>query len=352
MPIFFIFLCGAMSCLRFLLSGRVALALFIGLASAADGRAQASAPVIALRALSALATAPWREAPAGVLARNESQLSAQVSGTLLHWTVDAGASVRRGDVLAQLDPADYRLALERAQAAQDAAQARLNLMQSQLKRARELVARGFFSAEALSQRETEVQLALSELASSSAALASAQRQLQKTTLRAPFAASVKQRLAQVGESVTAGAPLYVLVEAGAAEVSAALAVNDVTSLRRATQVVFETQGQRCPVRLLRLAPTITAPARTQEARLALAQTCAVVGAQGRLLWQDHRPHIPATVLVRRGPGLGVFVRQDGKARFVPLSGALEGQAAAVDLPPDTVLVVRGQNALQDGQALP
>jgi len=340
--------------LNFLRSGQLALALalLVGLGFAGYGRAQTTAPVVELRPLRAVAIAPWREASASVLARNESRLSAEVAGTLLRWTVDAGATVRRGDVLAQLDPADYQLALTRALAAHDAAQARQVLTQSQLRRAQELVAQGFFSKEALTQRETDVQLAASDLASSRAALASARRQLQKTTLRAPFAASVKQRLAQVGEAVVVGAPLYVLVEAGASEVSAALAVDDVASLRRATQPVFETQGQRCPVRLLRLAGTITAPARTQEARLALSASCSAVGAEGRLLWQDSRTHVPAALLVRRAQALGLFVRQDGKARFVPLPGAQEGQSAQVDLPLDTALVVRGQNALQDGQALP
>jgi len=327
--------------LNFLRSGQLALALalLVGLGFAGYGRAQTTAPVVELRPLRAVAIAPWREASASVLARNESRLSAEVAGTLLR-------------VLAQLDPADYQLALTRALAAHDAAQARQVLTQSQLRRAQELVAQGFFSKEALTQRETDVQLAASDLASSRAALASARRQLQKTTLRAPFAASVKQRLAQVGEAVVVGAPLYVLVEAGASEVSAALAVDDVASLRRATQPVFETQGQRCPVRLLRLAGTITAPARTQEARLALSASCSAVGAEGRLLWQDSRTHVPAALLVRRAQALGLFVRQDGKARFVPLPGAQEGQSAQVDLPLDTALVVRGQNALQDGQALP
>lgn len=344
--------CMAMFRLPFLLSGRVALTLVVGLGSAGGGWAQTAMSVVELQPLSAVAIAPWREASASVLARNESRLSAEVAGTLLRWTVDAGATVKRGEVLAQLDPVDYQLALTRAQAAHDAARARQELSQSQLKRAQELVAQGFFSNEALTQRETEAQLATSDLASSRAALTSAQRQLQKTTLRAPFAASVKQRLAQVGESVAAGTPLYVLVEAGASEVSAALAVDDVASLRRAAQPVFETQGQRCPVRLLRLAGTITAPARTQEARLALSATCSVAGAEGRLLWQDSGSHVPAAMLVRRAQALGVFVRQEGKARFVPLPGAQEGQSAAVGLPLDTVLVVRGQNALQDGQQLP
>ncbi|MDZ4357018.1 MAG: efflux RND transporter periplasmic adaptor subunit, partial [Variovorax sp.] len=157
---------------------------------------------------------PEREAPASVIARNESKLSAEVSGTLLRWTADVGAQVARGQVLAQIDPRDAELAVQRAQAALDASQARLKLAQAQLQRSRDLVAQGFFSQEALAQRETEVTLVQTELSTSRAQLATAQRQLAKTTLRAPFAGSVKERLAQTGESVAPGSVLYVLSESG------------------------------------------------------------------------------------------------------------------------------------------
>ena len=72
---------------------------------------------------------PEREAPAQVIARNESKLSAEVSGTLLRWTADVGAQVARGQVLAQIDPRDAELAVQRAQAALDATQARLRGLQ-------------------------------------------------------------------------------------------------------------------------------------------------------------------------------------------------------------------------------
>jgi hypothetical protein len=59
--------------------------------------------------------------------------------------------------------------------------------------------------------------------------------------------------------------------------------------------------------------------------------------------------------VRRPNGLGVFVQQgsgaQATARFVPLPGAQEGRASAVALPADTLLIVRGQAALQHGQAI-
>lgn len=302
---------------------------------------------------------PQREAPASVVARNESKLAAQASGTLLRWTTDVGAQVQRGQVLAQIDPRDAELGVQRAQAALDASSARLNLAQAQLMRSRELVAQGFFSQEALAQRETEVVLIESERSANRAQLATARRQLDKTTLRAPFAGSVKERLAQTGEAVAPGDVLYVLVETGTQEVSATLSPADVAGLRSAGQVHLDTRAQAYPLRVLRVAATITFPARTQEARLAFTNLASAppAGSSGTLRWRDKQPHITPDLMVRRGAALGLFVQEgagaSAKARFTPLPGAQEGRATPLpaSLSADTQVIVRGQAALQDGQVI-
>ncbi|NIC40637.1 efflux RND transporter periplasmic adaptor subunit [Aquabacterium sp. A08] len=298
---------------------------------------------------------PHHTAPAQVVPRNESRLAAESSGTLLRWTVDVGEPVRRGQLLAQIDPRDAELALQRAQAARDAAQARLALGQAQLLRARELVAQGFFSPEALAQRETDVALQQAEVAQAQVQWQTARRQLDKTAVRAPFDGSVVQRLAQQGEAVAPGSVLYHLVQSGAGEISATVAPTEVAGLRASTERHFEPQSadRVLPVRLLRITPTLQASSRSQTARLAFVEPAAAApaGSAGLLRWRDPTPHVSATLLVRRGNALGVFVQANGTARFVPLPGAQEGRAAPVRLPADTAVVVQGQAGLQDGQPL-
>lgn len=322
----------------------------------ASAAAPTSAPVGVAR-LDSVWQQPEREAPASVIARNESRLSAEVAGTLLRWTVDVGDQVRRGQVLAQIDPRDAELAVQRARAALDGSRARLQLAQTQLQRSRDLVAQGFYSREALNQRETELALIQSELKSNEAQWATARRQLDKTTLRAPFAASVKERLAQTGEAVAPGSVLFVLTEAGAAEVEATLSLADVAGLRAGQDLRFTSRGVDTPVRLLRIASALNTPSRTLSARLAFAGEALPAGTSGSLRWRDAAPHIPPQLLVRRQGVLGVFVpRGEGvaaKARFVPLPGAQEGRAAPLPagLGADTPVIVNGQSALQDGAAI-
>jgi len=355
----------------------LAAALLFGLLSASPALGQTASTQTASTAAPAAATSvqtarldsvwlqPERSAAATVLARNESRLSAEVGGRVLSWGADVGATVRRGDLLLQIDPTDHELALQRAQAGRDAAMSRLQLGLAQLQRARDLVAQGFFSKEALTQRETEVALQQADLASAEAQLRSARRQLERTRVLAPFAGTVVQRTAQVGETVAPGTPLFVLAESGAAEVQAHVPPAEVPGLRRAGAWQFQPQGSELthPLRLLRVSATVQAANRTQTVRLGWAEAAAPgtdpgaatgtapPGSSGVLRWRDPQPHIPAALMVRRGDALGIFVRQGQQARFIGLPGAQEGRAVATQLPPDTLVVVRGQAALTDGQAL-
>lgn len=328
--------------------------------SAAPPNAAASARVsVNARPLESVWLKPLREAPADVVARNESKLSAEVSGSVLRWTADVGASVKKGELLVQIDPRDYELAEQRARASLDAARSRLALAQAQLQRSRELVAQGFFSREALAQRETDVALVQAEVRSANAELATAQRQLAKTRLVAPFAGTVRERSAQTGEAVAPGTVLYVLVEEGHNELNATLAPGDVAGLRQAEGLMLHTREGQFPVRLLRVSSAVAAPARTQVARLAFADATSApaAGISGTLRWQEPQPHLPPQLLVRRNGALGVFVVQgegaQASARFVPVPGAQESRATPVpaSLPGSARVVVRGQEALQSGQGI-
>jgi len=302
---------------------------------------------------------PKREAPADVVARNESRLSAEVAGTLQRWGPDAGASVKRGELLAQIDPRDYELAVQRAQANVNASESRLKLAQTQLQRSRDLVAQGFFSQEALGQRETEVALVQTEVNIARAQLATERRQLGKTRLLAPFAGTVRERLAQSGEAVAPGTVLYVLVESGHNEVNATLSPSDVAGLANASDLQLHTNEGQFALQLLRVSDAVTAPARTRAARLAFADAdnTPAAGSSGTLRWQERQPHLPPSVMVRRNGALGVFVVQgEGaqiSARFVPVPGAQESRATPVpaSLNGSDRVVVRGQEALQNGQSI-
>ncbi|TXK66020.1 biotin/lipoyl-binding protein [Alkalisalibacterium limincola] len=84
-------------------------------------------------------------APASVEARNESELSSDISARVQRIHADVGATVAEGDLLLQLDDTDYRLALAQADARVASARSRVALARQRHERGLALVERQFIS---------------------------------------------------------------------------------------------------------------------------------------------------------------------------------------------------------------
>jgi RND family efflux transporter MFP subunit len=296
------------------------------------------------RPLREVAIYPERTAPAQSLPANESKLSAEVSARILALPHDVGQTVSKGDVVARLDRRDFELAVAKAKASMAAVQARIAQAESQLERARALEKQNFISAEAVTQRETELAVQRAELAVQRANLATAERELEKTTVRAPFDAIVKQRHVGVGELAAPGAALVTLIDRSRPEVSAQVQLKDARSLQEAGRATFSADLEY-PVQVSRISPAVDRESRTVEARLAFQDRAAAPGTSGRLVWRETRPHLPAEYVVRRKGELGVFVMSGAVPEFVVLPGAQEGRPVAVALPPDTLIVTDGRHTL-------
>jgi RND family efflux transporter MFP subunit len=311
----------------------------------------AQPPVVGAKTFKEVALYPLREAPAAAVSLNESRLSAEISATVKEVAFDVGQVAPKGAVLIRLETRDYALGLARAQAALDSSRARAKLAEQQLNRARELAKQNFYSAEALTQKETEFAVQRAQVRLDQAQLAQAQRNLEKCTLRAPFQAIVRSRQAQVGELAAPGTPLMTLSEATRVEVAAQVPPRDIESLQGAREVRFAGSGGEFKVKLLRVSPAISREARTVDVRLAFADKPAAPGADGRLLWNDPQPHLPAELVSKRGSAFGVFVLENNVARFLPLPDAQEGRPVAAPQLADRRIVIEGRHGLADGQAV-
>ncbi|MEW6512805.1 MAG: efflux RND transporter periplasmic adaptor subunit [Pseudomonadota bacterium] len=311
------------------------------------------APIFELKTVAELATYPERSAPASVVGKNEARLSAEVAATIQALPVDVGQTVRKGGIVARLDPRDAELALERASAAQAQSTARHAQARAQYERARVLREKNFYSAEALTLRETDLAAAAADLRAANAQRETARRALEKHTLRAPFDAVVRARSGQVGEIAAPGTALLTLVSDRELELVAQLQPRDAESLKHAVSSppTFTSSNTTFELKLLRVSPALSRESRSVEARLVFAGTPPAAGAEGRLVWRDPQAHLPADLLVRREGRYGVFVADKDKARFHALPQAQEGRPAALDLPVETLIVTQGRHALQEGMTL-
>jgi RND family efflux transporter MFP subunit len=311
-----------------------------------------AAPVVVKSAsLASIAIHPQREASAQVVSLNLAKLSAELSARITRIPVEPGQRITKGAVVAELDCADTRIAAQRAQAALESSEARLQLAQHQLQRSTELAAKNFISHEALDTRKTELAVTAADVKLNAAAHAAAKREVGKCTLRSPYPAIVEARLAQVGELASPGTPIVQLWDTSRLQLTAQVQAGDAGRLAEA-KPVFVTQGREYTVTLLRVSPALNPASRTREARFSFPRTPPAPGSHGVLRWRDARAFVPADYLVKRAGALGVFVVQGQRARFVALPGAQEGRPAPADaLAADSRLITDGRFALQDGMAV-
>lgn len=138
----------------------------------------------------------------------DPRIAAEVPGRVVSVAVDAGETVREGQVLARLDEQDYRLAVDRANADVRRLESLIAQQQRQVERYQQLVKENFFSANALDEIVTQLAGTREQLAAARIQLAQARQNLGRTAVKAPLAGVIAERLVSVGDYVGAGSPLF------------------------------------------------------------------------------------------------------------------------------------------------
>ena len=137
-----------------------------------------------------------------------SMLVTEVNGRIIELADNfvAGGFFKKGDVILKVDPSDYQTAVKSAQANLARAEATL-----QEEKARAKVAENewnsFMEGEApeLYLRKPQLARELANVRSAQASLETAERDLRRTVVRAPFDAMKKQKNAELGQFVNRGA---------------------------------------------------------------------------------------------------------------------------------------------------
>jgi multidrug efflux system membrane fusion protein len=117
---------------------------------------------------------------------NTATIRTQVQGTLDSVDFVEGQDVKRGVVLAKIDPRVFEAQVDQAEAALTRDQASLKNAQVNLARTQPLAARGFATQQLLDTQDSQVAQGQGTVALDKAALKAAQTQLSYTTITAPF----------------------------------------------------------------------------------------------------------------------------------------------------------------------
>jgi multidrug efflux pump subunit AcrA (membrane-fusion protein) len=155
-------------------------------------------------------------ASGSVVARQVTELAAEVPGPLLEILVDVGSTVEKGAALFRVDPGPYEMTLAEARAALALARAESEHAAQEERRLETLLSSRSVSKQHYEQVRTEAAVARARVTQMEARTARATRDLERTLVRAPYAGSIVARLAHEGAMAGSG-PILVLQESGALE---------------------------------------------------------------------------------------------------------------------------------------
>jgi RND family efflux transporter MFP subunit len=294
-------------------------------------------------------------------AEQEIVLGLKVAGRISELPLDLGSTVQKGDVIARLDTTDFELRVRQSEASLQQARVRLGLppdgtsedvdlektafvrearaqmdsARARLDRANQLLEKGLIAKADLdtvsgAYKVTEAQYAdaLDEgknrqgvLAQRRSELEIARQQLKDAVLEAPITGAVRQRQANIGQYLAAGAPVVTLVQMNPLRLRTEVPERDALDIRigMLVRVTVEGAAGSYQGKVVRLSPAIDEASRTLlvETEVSNANNSLRPGAFARaeiVASSSQRAlMLPSTTVVTFAGIDRVFTVQDGQA---------------------------------------
>jgi membrane fusion protein (multidrug efflux system) len=274
----------------------------------ADAREGETAAVpVEVAAVARRSVAAYIETNGALEAENDVRIVARIDGPVVELLTEEGRSVRKGQLMARIDPREARAQVQIAEVA-------LREAERAFERAKST-----FEAELISQADYDQALAAKE--SAEATLADRKVQLGYTSIAAPFDAVVVERMVKLADYVTVNQELFRISDFDPLLCKIQVPEKELPRLHKGqpAYLTFEAwPGERFPARVLRLSPVVDAATGTVKVTL----------------------EVEARERLRPGMFASVFLEVDRH------EGALTMPKAALSLESlgDTVYVVNGEVA--------
>jgi len=249
-----------------------------------------------------------------VRARHETALGFRVGGKLVSRQVEVGSLVTRGQVLASLDPSDFRLNIDAQRSQLAAAQADYLQARDELERYRNLHQQKFVSAAEFDRRQNAYNVAKARLEQAQAQLGVSRNQSAYATLRADHDGVVVALSAEVGQVVAAGQEVMRVARLDEKEVLVSIPESRLDELERAGEVsvsLWAAPGMAFRGRIREVSPAADPVTRTYAVKVTI---------------------VDATPQVQLGMTANVSLRQAAQGSVVRLPLAAlynDGEHAAV-----------------------
>lgn len=207
----------------------------------------------------------------------EVKVAAERAGRLVAVRVEEGQTVRKGDLLAEIESDELRAALDEARARVQEAAAEVRLAELNLARRRQLVAEEILAAHDLDQATRDLEIARARHDTARAAVSRYEAQLRKSRIVAPLSGTVTAREVDAGEMVEAGDVMVTMADLRRLRVDAEADEADAAALALGAPVTITAEGfpgRAWPGRVEEVADAVTLrklkpqdPARPTDTRI-------------------------------------------------------------------------------------
>jgi RND family efflux transporter MFP subunit len=255
-----------------------------------------------------------------IAARVQSDLGFRVPGKVQERLVDAGQTVKRGQALMRIDPADLRLALRAHEEAVTAARSRAHQTAEDEVRYRDLVSAGAVSASAYDKVKADAESARAELNAAEAQAVVARNEAGYAVLLADEDGVVVETLAEPGQVVGAGQVVVRLAHAGQREAIIELPETLRPAIGSIGRATLYGSGLTGSANLRQLSDAANRQTRTFEARYVLEDRLAEapLGSTITIQIPDGRStpalQVPISAIFDPGKGPGVWLVEGEKPR--------------------------------------
>jgi RND family efflux transporter MFP subunit len=288
---------------------------------------------------------PTLELTGTVESRRTSVVASEVSGKVISREAREGDRVAAGAPLVRLRRENLQLSLDAAKAELEEAEARLELAEANLKRARELYAEEVVSRQILDNAVSEREAWKARVEQLRADMRRLDDDLERSTVRAPFAGVVVEERTAEGEWVSPGSPVAVLMDVGELEVTIqvperqfagvqvgspvsvviqALGDQSVRGAVRAVVPRADPRARTFPVKVripneegkvgVGMLATVRLPVGEPSQAVLVPKDALVDGAQGSSVYVIGDDQTVRSVAVRTGSAEGVWIAVEGEVR--------------------------------------
>ena len=300
--------------------------------------------------------------PGLVASRIESLVASEVEGLVVELAAREGTAVRKGQTIVRLRSDQLELRLAAAEADLREAEARWTLAENNLTRSRELFESQVLSKGQLDDSQSEFNAWQGRAERLKAEVASIKLDVERSTIRAPFARVVVAERCAVGEWIDRGAPVAELISLSDLEIRVDVPERYFGTIQSGSETTVEFEslpGYELSGKVSAVVPRANPQAHTFPVKVGISNKDGKVGAGmlAKITFSAGASHqatvVPKDAVITRGDRRFVYVlSEDSTVSQVPVETGV-GAGAWVeiqsDLKPGAKVVTRGNERLQPGQ---